>query len=100
MLRPLFRFLVRVVPADDPWERIAVNPPLREYGSGARLDFAKYLTGESMVHVKSMEEIQDWLRGCEYQKDETLFNEPDFWQHPNTFERLRVGDCEDFAVWA
>src|SRR5206468_1776880 len=31
---------------------------------------------------------------------EVLFNEPDFWQHPRTFERLRAGDCEDFAIWA
>jgi hypothetical protein len=29
-----------------------------------------------------------------------LFGEADFWQHPSTFERLRTGDCEDFAVWA
>jgi predicted transglutaminase-like cysteine proteinase len=24
----------------------------------------------------------------------------DFWQHPRTFERLRRGDCEDYALWA
>lgn len=100
LLRPLFRFFLRVVPSDDPWERLLVTPPLHEYGSGARLDFARYLTGKSIVTVNSLEEIQEWLRGCQYQNDETLFNERDFWQHPNTFERQRAGDCEDFGIWA
>jgi hypothetical protein len=99
-LGPLFRLLIRVVPAGDPWERIDVMPPLLQYGSGARLAFETYLSGESTVSVTSLEDIQSWLRGCEYQSDEILFNEPDFWQHPSTFERLRAGDCEDFAIWA
>jgi hypothetical protein len=29
-----------------------------------------------------------------------LFNDPDRWQHPAAFEKLRRGDCEDFALWA
>src|SRR5207253_2493195 len=32
--------------------------------------------------------------------DVELFAEADFWQHPADFERLRRGDCEDFALWA
>ncbi len=24
----------------------------------------------------------------------------DYWQHPCAFEQRRVGDCEDFALWA
>jgi hypothetical protein len=79
-LGPLFRLLIRVVPAGDPWERIDVMPPLLQYGSGARLAFETYLSGESTVSVTSLEDIQSWLRGCEYQSDEILFNEPDFWQ--------------------
>ena len=27
-------------------------------------------------------------------------SERDLWQHPVTFEQLRCGDCEDFALWA
>ena len=30
----------------------------------------------------------------------SLFNEIDLWQHPSSFEELRRGDCEDFALWA
>lgn len=93
-------FAVRHISSDDPWEKLPVAPALGQYGPGARLDFAEYLVGESVVKVHSIEEIQEWLRGCEYQSDESLFNERDFWQHPSTFERLRAGDCEDFAIWA
>jgi hypothetical protein len=50
--------------------------------------------------VGSLEEVQDWLLECRYESDEALFAEADFWQHPATFEHLRAGDCEDFALWA
>jgi len=33
-------------------------------------------------------------------RDASLFRESDYWQHPHTFEQLRRGDCEDFALWA
>lgn len=84
---------------DDPWERLDVSPGLRQFGPGARLDFGDYLTGASRVEVSSLEEMQTWLLACEYASDESLFNETDFWQHPSTFERMRAGDCEDFALW-
>jgi hypothetical protein len=43
MLYPLWRLLVQVLPDGDPWERLEVVPRLHLYGSGARLDFPKYL---------------------------------------------------------
>ncbi len=92
--------MIRHIPVKDPWERLDTQPRLSAYGSGARLDFAAYLKGDSLVAVKSIEDVQDWLLGCQYEQDDVLFGEPDFWQHPSTFERLRAGDCEDFAVWA
>lgn len=100
LLRPLWELAVRHLPIDDPWERLATRPKLHMYGSGARLDFAAYLQGETIVAVGSLEEVQDWLLGCRYEHDDVLFGESDFWQHPSTFERLRAGDCEDYAVWA
>ena len=100
LVRPLWEFAVRQIPIDDPWERSTTKPRLRNYGSGARLDFSEYLKGESIVPVTSLAEVQDWLLGCRYEHDEVLFGESDFWQHPSTFERLRTGDCEDYAVWA
>ena len=100
LVYPVWRLLVQIMPEGDPWERLTVAPRLHMYGSGARLDFPKYLGGRSTVAVTSLEEIQNWLLACRYEHDEVLFGEPDFWQHPTTFEHLRAGDCEDFALWA
>ena len=100
LLAPLVRRFKRATPAQDRWERLGVAPGLRQFGPGARLDFNDYLTGTSNVEVSSVDEMRAWLLGCEYTSDEILFNETDFWQHPGTFERMRAGDCEDFAIWA
>ena len=100
VLRPLFLAALRLFPEPDPWERLDVAAPLHEYGSGARRDFAWYFEGESAVTVTSLAEVRAWLEGCEYASDPQLFQESDFWQHPRTFEHLRRGDCEDFALWA
>ena len=100
ILRPLFRRVVGLFRISDPWERLEINVPLSAYGAGARRDFREYLGGQSIVPVTSVEDIQSWLLGCSYERDEVLFAETDFWQHPVTFERLRAGDCEDFSLWA
>jgi hypothetical protein len=74
--------------------------PARAFGPGSRQPFAEYFEGESCVRVGSIDDIVAWLHTCEYITDFELFRERDFWQHPVTFERLRRGDCEDFALWA
>jgi hypothetical protein len=98
--RRIFKFFLPYIPVDDQWEPIGITVPLHQYGSGARLDFQQHLEGESIVTVESFAEIREWLSHCNYLSDDILFNERDFWQHPSTFERLRAGDCEDFALWA
>jgi hypothetical protein len=100
LLNPVFMAAVRLIPIDDPWERLSASVPLARFGSGARNDFSWYLEGDTAQSPNSLDEIMSWLSGCEYASDETLFSETDFWQHPRTFEHLRRGDCEDFALWA
>jgi hypothetical protein len=100
MLAPVVRAWARLFPPADPWERFAYRVPLHAFGSGNQHDFSWYLEGESHVSVASIEDVQEWLLGCEYVGDAELFREADFWQHPTTFERLREGDCEDHALWA
>lgn len=100
LLDPVLNLILRFVPVRDPWERYRQRIPLRLYGSGSQRDFSWYLEGQSQVSVNSIDEIQEWLLGCEYADDKDLFHEPDFWQHPRTFEHLRRGDCEDHALWA
>jgi hypothetical protein len=70
------------------------------FGDGARHDFAWVFEGESTVPVTTLDDIIAWLAECRYESDANLFQESDYWQHPRTFEQLRCGDCEDFALWA
>ena len=100
LLRPVSRLLLRTVNVRDPWRRYAQAVPLSRYGAGARRDFGWYLEGESAVDAVSVADLKAWLLGCAYIRDPDLFHEVDFWQHPCTFEHLRMGDCEDFALWA
>jgi predicted transglutaminase-like cysteine proteinase len=85
---------------ESAWERVSMRVPARVFGPGSRLQFAAYFEGESSVQVRSIDDIVAWLQTCEYVSDLELFHERDYWQHPGTFERLRRGDCEDFALWA
>ena len=74
--------------------------PASAFGPGSHQPFAEYFEGESSVGVGSIDDIVAWLQTCEYVTDVELFHKRDLWQHPGIFERLRRGDCEDFALWA
>ena len=100
ILTPLVRRLVGPIPVKERWERTAISPSLTDIAPGSRHEFPWYFEGDSTVAVSSLEEVHAWLAGCSYAHDLALFRERDFWQHPVTFERLRQGDCEDFALWA
>lgn len=97
--RPMRRLLLRSLRLRDPWLRVPHPVPLERYGAGARRDFCWYFEGTSRVRVTSVADAVSWLLGCEYMRDPELFQEVDHWQHPSTFEQLRRGDCEDFALW-
>jgi hypothetical protein len=100
LLRRLLLVTARLLPLDSPWERILVPVPAGVFGPGSRRQFAQYLEGRSAVPVETIDDIVDWLLGCEYATDAAQFSEQDVWQHPNSFEQTRRGDCEDFALWA
>jgi hypothetical protein len=74
--------------------------PPGAFGPGSRQPFTEYFEGESCISARSIDEVVGWLQTCEYVTDMELFHETDLWQHPGAFERLRRGDCEDFALWA
>lgn len=84
----------------DPWQRLSDEAPLAMFGEGARHGFDWVFEGESTIPVRSLDDMLDWLADCHYESDASLFRESDYWQHPHTFEQLRRGDCEDFALWA
>jgi transglutaminase superfamily protein len=99
--RPVHRLLIVHTSVSDPWEPASsflIGPD--RFGAGSRKPFSWYFEGKSSVDVTDVPSICDWLTGCQYMHDTDLFREPDFWQHPLTFEQLRKGDCEDHALWA
>ena len=100
ILAPLSQLLLRYADVEDPWERQnrAIAPSW--FGRGSHRDFRWYFEGESGVRAASVDDICAWLLECTYLTDPALFNEADYWQHPQTFEQLRRGDCEDHALWA
>lgn len=77
-----------------------MDVPPAAFGPGSHAPFPSYFAGESRVRVRSIDEIVEWLSGCEYVSDAEQFHQPDVWQEPCAFERRQRGDCEDFALWA
>ena len=82
------------------YEREPMDVHHTKFGSGSRRPFNYYLEGKSEVTVQSVDEICRWLQQCDYVRDPDLFDQRDFWQHPEQFEELKKGDCEDHALWA
>jgi len=100
ILAPIVRLAARLIGRESAWERVMMPVPASVFGPGSHQPFADYFQGESCVRVGSIDEIVAWLQTCEYVTDLELFHERDVWQHPGIFEKLKRGDCEDFALWA
>ena len=100
LVAPVLRLAARLVGRESAWDRLAIRVPATVFGPGSMQPFAEYFRGPSSVPVQSIDDIVAWLQTCEYVADLELFHERDVWQHPASFEKLRRGDCEDFALWA
>lgn len=98
--RAVHQLRLRLFPVRDPWVRLPYEAPLVAFGDGARHGFDWVFDGDTTIVVSTIDDIVEWLSGCSYESDASLFQESDYWQHPHTFEQLRRGDCEDFALWA
>lgn len=97
---PFDDLLGRLTDAWDPWTSMPAPIPYPMFGKGSRHPFPWYFDGISRVSVSSLLDIEEWLRDCHYLSDETLFGQDDYWQHPGEFEQIRMGDCDDHALWA
>ena len=100
MLPAYWRVARRWFATRDAWAYVEHPVPFHYFGEGSLHEFTWYLQGPSSVAVSSVEDIQRWLLGCTYRRDELLFGTADLWLHPEHFELLRKGDCEDHAIWA
>lgn len=86
--------------------------PVRHLDSIAQRRFRRYsilhirevarrsLADESVVEVRNPGDILNFLFTCEYASDREVHGRDDVWCTPAEFEKLRKGDCEDFALWA
>lgn len=97
---PLSRALLNRRSAPDPWMRLRHPVPAALYGAGSHMEFEWYLEGDSNTNVSSVDDIIGWLSECRYASDQEQYQSEDLWQHPSAFEQVRIGDCEDFALWA
>ncbi len=59
----------------------------------------RYVSQPLSVKCKTIDDVRQFLRGCEYISDKDLFDKNDYWQPPEEFEQRKKGDCEDFALW-
>lgn len=62
--------------------------------------FQSYLGSKLKVTVADFAQVFAWLRDCRYVRDPDRYGRTDLWLHPEDFEKLREGDCEDHALWA
>ena len=75
------------------------NIPNKFYGHGCNYKFDHYISGESKIEIRDLDELCDWLLACTYIPDFIKKGMRDHWAHPDEFEFERSGDCEDFALW-
>lgn len=59
----------------------------------------RYVSQPLTVKCASFQDVRDFLRRCKAVSDEEQFDQRDYWQPPEEFERTRKGDCDCFALW-
>jgi hypothetical protein len=59
----------------------------------------RYLTCPLTVNCSTVDEIRRFLKDCTYVSDKKQFDKDDYWMPPEQFERVKQGDCDDFALW-
>lgn len=59
----------------------------------------RHVTQPLTIRCKNLEDVRKFLNGCRYVSDQLQFGVRDFWMPPEEFEKKRMGDCDDFALW-
>lgn len=59
----------------------------------------RYVSHPLTIKCNTMGDIRAFLMDCKYASDQELFGKRDYWQPPEEFEKRKMGDCEDFALW-
>ena len=99
--RALHQLRLRLFPVRDPWQRLPVRGAARDVRRRRTPRLRLGLRGRQHDRRRDARRHPRLARrAVSYETDASLFRESDYWQHPHTFEQLRRGDCEDFALWA
>lgn len=92
--------IAEVIPAAyDALGKKVFRPFDRRRGPRPTFPLGRYVSQPLSVHCHSVEEVRQFLSECKYVSDKELFDKEDYWQPPEDFEKLKKGDCEDFAFW-
>jgi len=59
----------------------------------------RYLSQPLSQPFNDIEELREFLTTCRYVADEEQFGKKEYWLPPEEFEKLKKGDCEDFALY-
>lgn len=65
----------------------------------AALPIGRYVSQPLTINCESIDDMRRFLRGCKPVLPRDLFGKTDYWQPPEQFEHLRMGDCVDFSLW-
>ena len=68
-------------------------------GACPTFPMGRYMSQPLAIKCQSIHDICQFLKGCRGVSDEDLFGKRDYWQPPEDFEKLKKGDCDDFALW-
>jgi hypothetical protein len=71
----------------------------RSQGFRPTLPMGRNLTQQLKHRCRSVDEMRRFLATCRYSREER-YNERQYWQPPEEFERTKAGLCADFAIWA
>jgi Bacterial transglutaminase-like cysteine proteinase BTLCP len=86
--------------AYDVRGRAVFRPGKRRFGKFApNAPMGRHITQPLSVACDNLEDVRRFLQTCRYVSDQIQFGRRDYWLPPEEFERLRRGDCEDFALW-
>jgi hypothetical protein len=86
--------------AYDATGRAVFRPSKRRYVKmSPNFPMGRHVTQPLSVLCMDLSEVREFLLTCRYVSDLEQFGRRDYWMPPDEFERLRQGDCEDWALW-
>ncbi len=92
-------FLEIIPDAYDVTGHKSYQPHLKKGIPPPTFPFGRYVSKPPTIHCKNLQEVRDFLRSCRQMSDENAFGKKDYWLPPDEFEKLKKGDCDDFALW-